>query len=463
MNLYTYFKKLIPVKTKKRIKKILYPGYKIILLFGYSAIFSFCQTIGLLGASSLKIKTIFRMKHASLFTGTRKLKIKRTIGIDARPLQLIGSRSRGIGLYTASLIKALKLLRQDSYNFTFYSLNSIYPEVIKKSFHLNYIIKRKSQRLMWLWNTAFLPAKIAESGATLFHATDPFCIMKPTRFYRTIATVYDVIPLLYPKRYLLPTTLYRRYAYSKSYRTLSSVDAIITISECSKKDIAKILKISIEKIYVTPLAADKCFKPIKSIHTIKKAKKKYSIHNDYILYVGGIDYRKNIINLLKAFALILPQFKKLSLVIVGDDIFNPLEPMKKTVDRTIRNLSLQNHLSLLGFIPTEDLIALYNGARFFVYPSLYEGFGLPILEAIACGCPVICSNTASLPEVAGNAAIYFDPLDITDIKRAMLKLLMDESLSNKLRYLGLHQAKKFSWEKTALETLRVYDKILMKT
>lgn len=457
LRIYNKIKLHVSLENRRKIKKFVYPAYNLLFIGIYSLFYLLSEIISYFGIFSFKLKTIIKERRNKNVLPKNK---RQHIGIDLRPLQLAGSNSRGIGFYTKHLSHEMFKVSKSKYKFVSYSLNEKISDNSSRISDNHYVIKRRSQRLLWLWNTAYIPSRLVEHNVSLFHATDPFCIIKPTKFYKSIATIYDVIPLIYPKKYLLPTTVYRRYAYARSYKTISSLNGIITISQHAKKDIVKYLGIPEEKIHVTLLAADVLYRPVNDRDMYQKVRNQYSINSDYILYVGGIDYRKNIVALLRAFAVVVSEYPKLKLVIVGNDIFNPLEPMKKVIDAEIVRLKLNNSLLLLGFVPSEDLAILYSNARLFVYPSLYEGFGLPVLEALACGCPVVCSSTSSLPEVAGEAAIFFNPSKKQEIVKAIVLVLKNNNLREELIYKSVIQAKKFSWKKTANETLQIYNKIL---
>jgi glycosyltransferase involved in cell wall biosynthesis len=183
---------------------------------------------------------------------------------------------------------------------------------------------------------------------------------------------------------------------------------------------------------------------------------RYQLSQPYILYVGSIEPRKNLLRLLQAYARLRKDLPGWKLVLVG-----ARNAWKSTpISEEMRKLNLAPWVQLTGYIPEEDLPALYNGAGLFAFPSLYEGFGLPVLEAMACGTPVITSNVSSLPEVAGDAALLVDPYNVEEIAAAMVNVLSDQELSEDLHRRGLERSKEFSWERTAQQTLEVYKKVL---
>ena len=268
----------------------------------------------------------------------------------------------------------------------------------------------------------------------LFRHTLP--IFKKTK---TIVTIHDVIPLEFPDHY--PPGLKGWLNLCLQGASLQSVKGVITDSHASVQAIRKYLLVPPEKLKLIYLAADEKFKPV-------KARNKYKLPDKFVLYVGDMNWNKNIPNLVKACEQI-----NYPLVIVGKQA---AEIKKMDLNHTeLRHLQEVDWSKVvrLGFVPDDDLVAIYNLASVYCQPSFAEGFGLPVLEAMACGTPVACSRTHSLPEIAGEAAEYFDPQDISDIVRAVKK-----AVNNKFDVIS--QAKKFSWEKTALETLRIYEEIL---
>ena len=268
----------------------------------------------------------------------------------------------------------------------------------------------------------------------LFYHTLP--IFKKTK---TIVTVHDVIPLEFPDHY--PPGLKGWLNLCLQGASLQSVKGVITDSHASVQAIRKYLLVPPEKLKLIYLAADEKFKPV-------KARNKYKLPDKFVLYVGDMNWNKNIPNLVKACEQI-----NYPLVIVGKQA---AEIKKMDLNHTeLRHLQEVDWSKVvrLGFVPDDDLVAIYNLASVYCQPSFAEGFGLPVLEAMACGTPVACSRTHSLPEIAGEAAEYFDPQDVSDIVKAVSK-----AVNNKFDVIS--QAKKFSWEKTALETLRIYEEIL---
>jgi glycosyltransferase involved in cell wall biosynthesis len=238
--------------------------------------------------------------------------------------------------------------------------------------------------------------------------------------------------------------------------TASRAAQIITLSEYSRRDIIETYGIAPERITVTPASAPASFSPVTEEKELARVRDLYGIEGDYILSVASIQPRKNLGRLIAAYSSLLrarPEGKLPQLVLVGKCAWLYDETL-----RTIKELEVSNSVILTGYVPKDHLPALYSGALFFVYPSYFEGFGLPPLEAMKCGAAVIVGNKTSLPEVVGDAGLLVDPFDVNDIASAMEKLMGDASFRSHLGAKGLERAKFFDWRETARRTLAVYEK-----
>ena len=269
---------------------------------------------------------------------------------------------------------------------------------------------------------------------------------------KKVVTVCDAFPYVTPKTSTALENLVFRLWLPIALR---KADAVITISECSRNDIAQYLPVPKEKIFVTPISSSPAYRPL-PVEAVQPVLEKLTIPRPYILYVGSLEPRKNLLRLLQACARLREKHQDWHLVIVGARNFWKNVPVVETVEE----LALKPWVHFTGFVEEEDLPALYNGADLFVFPSLYEGFGLPPLEAMACGTPVVTSNSSSLPEVVGDAAIMVDPYDVDAIADAMARVLDDPALADDLRQRGLARAGQFSWERMAQETIKVYQHVL---
>jgi len=267
---------------------------------------------------------------------------------------------------------------------------------------------------------------------------------------RRIVTIHDVVPYIYPETSTRLDKLIYHYWLPLAVRRLH---AIITVSEHSKRDIIRYLPVNAEDVVVIPEAAGSSYRLMNRID-VKPVLSRYGIDFPYILYVGSLESRKNLPRLLEAFARVQTQHPDWKLVIVG------ARKWKFTsIFKTVQRVGLDSFVHFTGYVEEEHLPAIYNGADLFVFPSLYEGFGLPVLEAMATGTPVITSNCSSLPEVAGDAAILIDPYDIQAIADAIQQVLSNPTLAASLRVKGLARSKTFSWQRTAKETIAVYERV----
>lgn len=302
----------------------------------------------------------------------------------------------------------------------------------------------------WFWDQFIFPRRARKARVDLLHQP---CFSAPLGYSgKVIVTCHDLISIFFPENLPLASRLF----YSKwepfSYRKASK---IIAISEHTKRDIMALLKIPEEKIRVIPLAASKDFRPIKSKRKIKEVQKKYKTGENYILDVGTIEPRKNLPFLVRSFALAVREGVDANLVITGKKGW-----YYQGLFKLVADLNLQDKVIFTGYVAEYDLPALYSAAKAFVFPSLYEGFGLPPLEAMACGVPVISSNTSSMPEVIGKAGILISPKDERLWAKTIVNILKDKALALTLGQWGIRQAKKFSWEETARKTVEVYKEVV---
>ncbi|MEW5717428.1 MAG: glycosyltransferase family 1 protein [Chloroflexota bacterium] len=265
---------------------------------------------------------------------------------------------------------------------------------------------------------------------------------------RSFVTIHDLGQAHFPQAHPPLQRAYHNWSVWWSARAASRVFAD---SESTRDDLTRFFRVPAEKISVVYPAYDaRLYQPIRDAAVIERVKAKYRIAKDYILTVGTIHPRKNYARLVEAVKKL--EIRDLRLVIAGKQGW-----LSDSVFARIKESNLQSLISILDYVPANDLPALMSGARVFAFPSLYEGFGLPILEAQACGTPVVCSMTSSLPEAAGDAALFFDPLDVDAMAGALQRALSDAALRAKLIARGFENIKRFSWEVSARQILRAFE------
>lgn len=359
-------------------------------------------------------------------------------------------RRAGLGRYAESLARALLPLMGDELAFFFNREAGIEPltgmeGVPARTVDLGY---KPWRMLVWLGQLGRIGYNRLLPGATLFHATEH--LLLPLRDVPTVLTVHDLIFRRYPAHH---KRLNRWYLNATMPLFCRRAGHIIAVSEQTKRDVVAAYGIPAGKVTVIYEAADPRFQP-QSAAAITAARSRFGLPDRYVLFVGTIEPRKNLGRVLAAFEQLHAERLTDALVIVGkrgwlyDDFFARLEasPAKQAV-------------IFPGFVPDANLPAVYAGAQALAFPSEFEGFGLPVLEAMACGAPVVCSSTSSLPEVAGEAAVLVDPLDQEALTDGLRRILANPALADDLRARGLAQAAHFSWERAAEETLAVYRRL----
>jgi len=350
------------------------------------------------------------------------------IAIDITPLKkdhFLQHRVRGTGFYIESLTKALK-------------------EYFPKHTY-----------------TFFTRGENVSKNVDIVHYPyfEPFFLTLPVRKpFPTVVTVHDLTPLVFPEQF--PTGLRGNIRWQVQRFSLGGVLAVITDSHASKQDLMKYASLSDDKIHVVHLAASSThFRQLKNKASVEKIRAKYKLPKRFILYVGDVTWNKNLPRLLAAI-----KKANLPLVMVGKALiekdFDKKNPWNQDLLLTQKLAEGDKRIIRLGFVAADDLVALYNAATVFTMPSIYEGFGLPILEALSCGVPVVTTKGGSLSEVAGDGAVYVDPFSVESIMDGLKEVYSSKNLQTSLIKKGLRHAKKFSWKKTAQETLAVYEKAL---
>ena len=352
------------------------------------------------------------------------------IAIDVSPLRsgnFLKHRVRGTGFYLKNLKNSLEKYYPRN-NYTFFSSGERLPQNVDL---VNY--------------PYFEP----------FFLTLPF--KTKSKF---VVTVHDLTPLVFPGNF--PAGIKGKIKWNLQRSRLRKASAIITDSQSSKKDIVRLAQIPDNKINVIYLAAGEEFKVIRSSELrTANLKNKYNLPDKFALYVGDVTWNKNLPALIEA-----AKISKIPLVLVGKAIaekeFDRSNPWNQDLVK-VKKMALEyENIFVLGFVPQDDLVSLYNTATVFVMPSFYEGFGLPILEAMSCGCPVVVSKEGSIQEVAGDAPFYVDAYDVNSIAQGMEKVFKDAILQKELSRKGIAQSGKFSWKKTAEETMKIYKEVAQK-
>ena len=285
--------------------------------------------------------------------------------------------------------------------------------------------------------------------AQLFHATEH--LLPPFRRIPTVLTVHDLIFRLFPEHH---KPLNYQYLNSAMPLFCRRAGAIIAISESTRRDLIEHYRVDPNKIWVVHEAAAPHFRPVPASE-MEAVRVRYGLPEQFVLHVGTLEPRKNLERLLDVLAMSRDRGIELPLVLVGAKGW-----LYEGFFRRLKELDLASAVTLLGWVPDEDLPAVYSAATLCVMPSIYEGFGLPVLEAMACGTPVVCSRTASLPELGGDAALYFDPYDAEEIAAQLERMWVNETLRRKMSGAGLLQASQFSWTHTAEQTMAVYEALL---
>jgi glycosyltransferase involved in cell wall biosynthesis len=301
--------------------------------------------------------------------------------------------------------------------------------------------------LIPLWVHFCLPYLCKKTSVDLYFNTGSIWPLLPFRFAkRQLVFIHDVIPLLFPECYYKHTLYY--YRLTRAIH-LNYYDEILVNSETTKKDLIMHLGVPEELITVTFLGIDNRFVPMNDQSRNQRVREKFNLPESYLLFAGTLEPRKNIPRLLEAYARARAG-EVFKLVISGKKGW-----LYREVFETISRLNLHEKVVLTGFVHDEDLPSLYSMAKVFIYPSLYEGFGLPVMEAMACGVPVITSKVSSLMEVAGEAAILVDPLDVDSLAKSIDEAVFGRGTNHRLCRASLARAQNFTWERTAQETLKV--------
>lgn len=365
------------------------------------------------------------------------------IGIDGNEANQ--EKKVGIGQYAYELLLTIYKQRNSVDTFVVYLKNSPRTDLPESSSTWQYRVIGPKK----LWTQFSLPLDLYT------HAPRPEVFFTPSHYaprfspMPCVTAIMDVSYLHYPRLFKY-TDLYQLKQWT-GY-SIKKAKKVFTISKASKSDIIAAYNVSEEKVVVTYPGIKGIVRTKSEKEDMEIIKKKHGIKGEYILFVGTLQPRKNLTRLIEAFSILKEKKdnKNVELVIVGKKGW-----LYEDILKAPSRFGVKDDVRFLDFIGDEELPSLYKNALFFILPSLYEGFGLPVLEAMANGCPVIVSNVSSLPEAAGEAALYVDPEKVEDIAEKMDSLLQNSSLREELVQKGLKQVKKFSWDKTARQTLEI--------
>ena len=369
------------------------------------------------------------------------------IGIDARGINLY--KGSGIGTYTKNLIfNLINSNLKDKFNLLWTGNED--KNFIKNNTSLTFI----SGRYNSFYEDFYIPYWIKEKKLDLYHLPQNGLGMPLDSNSKIVVTIHDLIP------YAMPETVGRGYLdkfLKEMPKIISSCSGIITVSEYSKNDILRFFpNFPSEKIYVTPLAANESFKPMDKNSCKSVIKNLFKIDAPFILYLGGFSSRKNVKSLILAFKKIIKDLPNDYKLVLG----GTLQDEGFTLQKIVIDNNLENNVIFTGYLKDSLLPIFYNAADVFVYPSYYEGFGLPPLEAMCCKTPVITSNLTSIPEVTNNAALLINPSNEDELSDALIKILKDDYLRKELSEKGYLKSLEFSWKKTCKLTYDAYLSIL---
>lgn len=369
------------------------------------------------------------------------------IAIDARGINFY--KGTGIGTYTENLLRNLLTIDEENF-YHLYWWGKNYASFKKDNSKIT-LTSKKSKNF---FEDYYFPQNISQEGIDLYHVPQNGIGLHQDLLCKKVITIHDLIP------YIMPETVGKGYLNKFLKEIPSLIDnchSILTVSQWSKNDIIKFFpKFDPDKIFVTPLAADTKYRPMDKEKCNFILKKFYNITKPFILYIGGFSPRKNVHSLIAAFSKLYNKLPiEYELVIVGAN-----KDSGQSLLSMSNNTRAKDNIVFTGFVPEGHLPLLYNGCDLFVYPSLYEGFGLPPLEAMSCGTPVISSNLSSIPEVVGDGGILIDPYDEKGLQDIMEEILSDMDYQNSIKEKAILRSALFSWEKTALSTLDAYNKTL---
>jgi len=364
------------------------------------------------------------------------------VGIEGRTLQ---GKRYGVARYLHNLLRNMTEL--DSGNeYIVYLSQPIAPTENSLS-GLRYEVLSMHPSLFW--RHLRLPLAMRRDGVDLHFS--PSYFLPLIKVCPAVVVVHDLTIKVHPEWFSVD----RRFRFDGLFwNEVKRAERIITVSEHSRGDILHYLGVDPSKVVVIPEAADELFRPVDSEEKLRMVRERYGLSEGFLFTVGAIHTRRNLERLIEAVSGAGKRLgSDLQLLIVGSPA--PFSP-PVDIEGTARRCGMAGRVVQVQFVSEEELLLLYNACALFAYPSLYEGFGLPVIEAMSCGAPVVCSNTTSLPEVGGDAPVYFDPTNVEDMTDAVARVLGDDALRERLSRAGVERASLFSWRRAAQQTLEVF-------
>jgi glycosyltransferase involved in cell wall biosynthesis len=368
------------------------------------------------------------------------------IGVEGRTLQ--GERY-GVARYLVNLLRHMVEIGKDN-RYIIYLSEPIEPLGFSSP-DLEFKVLSRAPSITW--RHLRLPLAMRHDGVDLHFS--PSYFLPLVKVCPSVVVVHDITFKVHPEWFVKD----RRFRFDELFwREVKRADGIITVSEHSKGDIVRILGVEPSHVTVIPEAADEFFHPVKDESRLEKVRERYGLSQGFLFTAGAIHTRRNLERLIEAVAEASRRLDtELELLILGMPA--PFSP-PVDIEGTARHCGMEDRIVQVEFVSDQDLLLCYNACGLFVYPSLYEGFGLPVIEAMACGTPVACSDVTSLPEVAGDAVVYFDPTKVEEIADAIVRIQSDGVLQQELREAGIERASSFSWRRAAQETLEVFARII---
>jgi glycosyltransferase involved in cell wall biosynthesis len=369
------------------------------------------------------------------------------IGVEGRTLQ---GRRYGVARYLTNLLRELVGIDEEN-EYLVYLSEPIEPLEFSADNLSTTVLSGRGPSLAW--RHLLLPRRMRRDEIDLHFS--PAYFLPLIKVCPSIVVVHDLTFKVHPEWFARD---WRMRFDELFWREVRKADRILTVSEHSKKDIVRFLGVEPGRVTAIPEAADGRFRKLEDERLLAAVREKYGLPERFVLTVGAIHTRRNLERLIEALALAREQAGvEAFLMIIGTPAeFSPPVDIPGTAERC----GLADRVLHVEYVSEEDLLLLYNASGLFAYPSIYEGFGLPVIEAMACGVPVVCSDVTSIPEVAGDAALYFDPEKTEEIAEAISLALTDAAVRKRLESAGPERASLFSWKRTARETLEVFNEVV---